>query len=209
MKFKLRIFSLITVIMLCLLTTGCLTKKYIERNQYLLNINVPKSTEHVSTKSPLFLYPIVVRAPFNQLSFLYRVSSDHYLTDYYNGFLISPGEQLYPVLKKFLINKGYFNLVNQTLDPNKIIRLRVEVTELYADYRDRKNPKALTSVNFFLSRNYQGREIILLDKTFSLAMPLRAKNTESLLAAWNNSFEILFLRGIHKINVLQKAWQFN
>lgn len=189
---------LLSIIVLCLLTTGCLTKKYIQHNQYLLNIKAPAATKLHTKKSTLFVYPIVIRAPFDQLNFLYRINNNQYLTDYYNGFLTSPTQLLYPILMKYLKSEG-INVVTSMYAGNVDKKLQVEITELYADYRDRAHPTSRTSVNFLVTKQTTGKETILLDKSFALSLPLREKSTANLLRAWEQSFRILFSQGVNRV----------
>ena len=168
--------KLICLSIFCSLLSGCISmNKYIEKKQYLFNLPTLPTSNHRASAQNLSVHPITISAPFDQNYFIYRISANQYLTDYYHSFLVSPARQLNPVLIDYLKKIG--------ITGHK--ELSVKITELYADYRDRQNPKAVVTLNFVLSMEKNKKNIPLLDKTFRSAIPLKAKDSDSLVNAWS------------------------
>ncbi|OGT06183.1 MAG: hypothetical protein A2X78_02235 [Gammaproteobacteria bacterium GWE2_37_16] len=141
-------------------------------------------------KQDILVQPITALAAFDQNYFLYRVGKNQYLIDYYNGFLISVTRQLDSVLVSYLKHSGFRNISVVQDSSVSLNELRVQITDLYADYRDRAHPRAVTALHFIFTTKKDGKTIVLLDRTFHSAIPLKAKNTDSLLAAWSHGLQI-------------------
>ena len=166
--------KLVLVFLVCWLLAGCVSSKYIGRKQHLLDISTKKAGQ--ICKQKLYIDRVEALAPFNQLNFLYRVSSTRYLIDYYNGFLISPAEQL-----DSIFDTRYGGLKGGLDSKN---RLQIKLTELYADYRNRNKPRGVVALQFILMGSTDdNKNKVLLNKIFREIRPLQAKNTENLLKA--------------------------
>jgi len=201
--FKCMLRLLITCL-LCLTIVGCISTKYVEHNQYLLNIKTLPEKKAVQGRSLLYVEHVAAIAPFDQLDFLYRIKSGQYLTDYYHGFLVSPTEQLKPVLTNYLKALGKFDLDTAELSllttPNK---LQVQVVEFYADYRDNIHPRAVISLRFILTKLENDKFVVLFDKVLNAKVALKEKNTNSLLSAWNAGLRDILRRGIEALNLVK------
>ncbi len=190
---------------LCWFLVGCVSTKYVERKQYLLDVpkNLTKKATVISECSILVEHVSAV-TPFNRLDFLYRIESGRYLIDYYNGFLASPGEQLDSILRNYL--RAYsgcsLEFTNVAASSNT---LQVKLTELYADYRKREKPQAVIALQFYLTTMVENKSVVLLDKVFRASVPLNAKNTASLLAAWNKGLNDVLRQGSQTLRLILKG----
>lgn len=175
-----------------LLLVGCFANKAVEKRQYLLHVAqvedaTTKSQKVARKKIALFIAPVSVDIPFSQQNLIYRTSSNRYLVDYYNLFLIPPAQQMDNLLTKYLSAMGKFKIVTQE---NRGIKLRVKVLELYADYRDRNHPQAVIALRVSAARSQKnGAGVILFDKILQEAIPLRVKSVDNLFVAWDCGLE--------------------
>ncbi|MBU0744198.1 MAG: hypothetical protein KKE11_02350 [Gammaproteobacteria bacterium] len=181
----------------CLLV-GCIStnSKYVERKQYLLDLpgNLAKKAT-ASSDCSILLDQVDAVAPFDKLDFLYRTNSDRYLIDYYNGFLVLPSEQLDTILGPYLRVYGGFNInITEDIEGSQN-RLKVKLTELYADYRNRNAPQAVIGVQFILSKLIEGKTVVVVDKVFRKSVALSGKNTDSLLSGWNKGLKEILMQG--------------
>lgn len=180
----------------CLSLTGCLSSKYVEQKQYLLAAKAPTRTQQFHQKSSLYLNHVIAVAPFDQLNFLYRIDKYQYLTDYYNAFLVPPAEQLETMLISHLKTASKFTIQKNALPTANILSVRL--TEFYADYRDKQRPQAIISALFTLSGpNDSG---VICEKMFTQAVTLPAKNTASLLSAWNMGLQNILTNATTALN---------
>lgn len=199
------ITRLLIIGLFCLMATSCISTKYIQQQHYLLDVKTLPEKKEMVYNSTVFIDNITALAPFDQLDFLYRIKSGRYLTDYYNGFMVLPVEQIKPMLMNYLKALGKFNLdITRSLTiPNK---LKIQLIELYADYRDNNHPQAVIAMRFTLSRSLQNNTVILLDKILYGRVTLKEKNTVSLISSWNIGLQDVLKRGVAVLNeVLSKA----
>jgi hypothetical protein len=200
MRFK-YMLQLIVCCSLCLATIGCISAKYIEQKQYLLNIKALPEKKIASDKCLVFVDHVTAITPFDQLDFLYRIKSGQYLTDYYNVFLVSPTEQLNQVFINYLKALGDFN-IDTTASLTAQNKLQLQIMEFYADYRDRDHPQAVIALHFILTRLVDGDSVILFDKVLYAKVALKEKDTSSLLVAWNLGLQDVLRRGIRALNAV-------
>lgn len=178
----------------CVALTGCVSNKYVDRYEYVLQMP-EKSKKVVATSKScsVFVNHVVATAPFDQLDFLYRVSPKQYLVDYYHSFLSDPTTQLDEILITNLRDKVDLNLY-VTEESSYKNRLQLKLTELYADYRIRNNPRAVIAMHLILTTQVKNKTVILFDQVLKESVELRAKNTESLLNGWNIGIQEIIMR---------------
>ncbi|MDR1057322.1 MAG: hypothetical protein LBL17_01975 [Coxiellaceae bacterium] len=193
MNYKMLWLRFILAYLICSLLAGCVSTKYVEHKQYLLDVPAVQTGKKAQRSYTIFVNRVEAIAPFDQLDFLYRVKSGYYLSDYYHGFLVPPSEQLDEIVSAYFRTHG----IELTASQN---RLNIKLTEFYADYRDRNNPKAVITMRFILSKLIDNKVVILVDKTLRSAITLKAKNTENLLYGWNKGIKDIMERLVQVLN---------
>ena len=183
----------ISVILCSLCLTACLRMSYQPRGEYLLNQNCPSFQNHSSKfKGVTLIEKTVVQSPFSGNNFIYRTDNENYLVDYYNLFLAPPAEQISPQINRCLAQAKLFD---QTVDSAGITKpnywLNTNLSEMYADYRDRSIPKAVLTIQFELYQESiePNKTIKIFNKTYHEAIPLQKKNSESLVDACNEGLQ--------------------
>jgi|GEM_PF-3541469 len=271
--------SAITII--SFIICGCMSSianKQVTKQQYLLHLTNPNksfpelssskiapttkvtnATKKTRANYSILIAPIDIAAPFDQQNFIYRVSTNQYLVDYYNSFMLAPARQLDSLLVNYLqttkkfksivlqkeqqsfntaTNTSANNAIDATSKMTKKIILKIKILELYADYRDRNHPQAVVTLRINLikqlaqrgkkvqnttkpetaaqimhrthekndaallsassltynqsSKSADIKQSLLIDKTLQVAIPLKVKNTDNLLTAWEECFKVLF-----------------
>jgi hypothetical protein len=186
-----------TLLMLCLTAiggvflSGCLATKYIERNQYLLNIPTPPTNHNRYTKPVVIINQVTATGIADQLSFLYHKGNNQYITDYYHSFIIAPSQQLLSAITLYCQTYGHFYPVTSAVFNATNLNLQPKLLNLYADYSTNTKPQGVVSLNFLLTNRVNTGTTILLDKTYSSNIPLTTKTTEALLEAWNKGLQII------------------
>lgn len=177
-----KLLMLICVICSIGLISSCVSVKHVERKQYLLNVKT-KEIPHTPSKAfDLEIYQTTAIAPFDQLSFLYRISDTQYTTDYYHSFITSPTQQLTQLFANYLYATQH---IKQLPAKSHDYKVYSKLTKLYADYRDRNHPKATVAMHILLVKKSASAQKVLLSKNFQVDVPINEKNSESLLNAWN------------------------
>lgn len=162
----------------------------------MLSVRTPKKITSYPVKQNLFVHSTAAIPQFSNVNFVYRTSKINYLTDYYNEFFTLPTNLINQAITKYLSSTNIFRFVTNEDHPIRIkYLLKSEITELYADYRNRNCPKAVMKIQFNLFRtNPSGRTTMILNKTLSAAALLQHKDSKSLVNAWNVDLEIILQR---------------
>lgn len=178
------------IISACLLLTSCISVKYPDRTQYMLNAAKPQPVYRIPSKNTLTIYNITSAQQFSSLAFVYRTSDINYTRDYYNIFFNSPSDQIQDQMVKYLAATNLFQHVTDEINIfHTTYSLRSKVIELYADYRDSNQPKAVMTIKFMVFRGTKSK--IVLAKTITSSAPLATKSTRALVEAWNNDLAII------------------
>jgi len=194
MKLKLIYIVLLLPYFMC---SGCLPSvQYPTINKYMLDIKAPKRILTKRSRKNLMVRYTTVIPQFANLNFVYRTSKIQYLTDHYNEFYTIPGTLINQAIVKYLTATKLFHFITNDNRPiyTKYL-LTSKVTELYADYRVRNQPKAVMTIQFSLFKiNHPDRNLVLLNKTFTATSPLQQKNSQNLVNAWNKDLEMILRR---------------
>jgi ABC-type uncharacterized transport system auxiliary subunit len=180
-------------VLVCISSVGCISAKKFTPNQYQLEIPKPFGVRHKTASKVLEINNVTIVPQFASLGFVYRTSELSYLTDYYNTFFTPQAAQINKIMIDYLRDKNIFSYVANDAGQLKInYILYPQITALYADYRNSKRPLGVIAIDFVLfSANKSNRP--LLHKQYSVQTPLAAKNSESLVKAWNKGLQkILF-----------------
>ncbi len=178
------------IISTCLLLTSCISVKYPDRTQYMLNAAKPQPVYRIPSKNTLTIYNVTSAQQFSSLAFVYRTSDINYTRDYYNIFFNSPSDQIQDQMVKYLAATNLFQHVTDEINIlHTTYSLHSKVIELYADYRDSNQPKAVMTIKFMVFRGTKSK--IVLAKTITSSAPLATKSTRALVEAWNNDLAII------------------
>jgi len=187
MKLKRLLWFCSLVIMICWSCISCISTSYPKRTQYMLNINT-KALKPIYKTTPtkiLLINNVTIVPQFAGISFVYRLSDIHYTKDYYHIFFNAPAQQIEELMVKYLQTTHLFNYVSDDVNlATPTYSLQARIIELYADYRNSNNPKGVITIRFTLLHSGKKRQL-LLHRTFSEAIPLQAKDSISLVEAWN------------------------
>lgn len=201
MKYTHRILQIIICCGLSIAIAGCFSSTYVKRNQYLLNPQTFSIKQTKTHKYSVIVNSVSVTAPFNQLSFIYRVSDHQYLTDYYHTFATPLSQQFDSLLLNYSYSLGNFTPITIYNElSNADYKLQPTITYFYADYRDRDHPRAVVALNLKLFKHEDKQIKMLMNKTFIAHIPIKVKDTENLLAAWQQGLENVTFQGIRDLN---------
>lgn len=170
---------------LSLILTGCLSKPALVTRKFALQ--TPAMTGSVAGKGTgtLLVSPVEVSPSFASQPLVYRIGPNEYETDPYAGFLVPPADSLTSPIRACLANSGLFSNVvgpDSLLKPDKV--LQVQVTELYGDFRDARQPTAVLALRVVFA-NYGGD--VLLQKEYSRHLTIPKNTAAALVAGWNQA----------------------
>jgi len=169
-------------IVIAAVTTGCVpSQEYPAREFFGVDPGRPEPAA-ASRDVVLRVSPVRVASPFATQKFTYRSDADAYQTDYYYGFVDSPDRLLTASLTEWLASGGVCRaVIDIGSEAQEDIRLETSVVELYGDYRDPKQPRAVLAVRFLLLQRQRHATRVLSEHRSDIAIPL-PDNTPATLA---------------------------
>ncbi|MFO7595338.1 MAG: ABC-type transport auxiliary lipoprotein family protein [Desulfocurvibacter africanus] len=174
---------------------GALQQDPEPKSYYVLEAKQPEQPlSEPALKGTLLVRDIRVAPPFNTRSLTYRSGPSEYAADYYHLYLAQPGDLVTQQVRTWLGQSGLFrNVALPGSGLNADFILEGLVTELYGDFRDDKNAKAVVAAQFFLlDERGAGREIVL-SRSYRWETPLSERTPEGLMAAMNQAFSDVLL----------------
>jgi ABC-type uncharacterized transport system auxiliary subunit len=177
---------------------GCvnLSTKSAPQNNYSLSALAPPNVSYNKSKAEniLEIYPPQIAPQFAGSNFVYRTNELNYTTDYYNVFFGFPAEQIQQNSIKYIQTTKIFKYASDNILPLKTdYILKTNITELYADYRDAKFPKAVISIQYTLI-NAKEQPKIVFSRTLNASIPLTEKSSNALVNGWNEGLQKILKR---------------
>ena len=183
-------------------SAGCLSRQeYPAREFFGVDPGRPEAAA-TSRDVVLRVLPVRVASPFATQKFTYRIAADTYRTDYYYGYVDVPDRLLTAGLTEWLAAGGIARaVIDAASEAREDIVLETRVVELYGDYRDLKQPRAVLAVRFLLLNRQNNATQVLAEHRADITVPLQ-DNTPAALAkglgeAWRRAlteFTARFLR---------------
>jgi cholesterol transport system auxiliary component len=123
---------------------------------------------------------------FGRRNLVYRMSETEFESDYYNLFLVDPGELITQETRKWLLQANLFDAVPP---PGSRLRpaytLDGQVLEMYGDL-SRGPVAAVLSLQFFMTHEPLGPTEVLLQKRYQRRVPLDERSPAGLVRAYND-----------------------
>jgi ABC-type uncharacterized transport system auxiliary subunit len=174
-----------SIILFAFFLSGCFHAKTVTVQTYMLDLSAPKTTRHRIAEHSIYIAQTSILPQFSGTNFVYHTKNDLYLTDYYHRFFIPPAEQIHQAVFNHFAKGSSINVFDGATTHKINYVLQTKVLALYADYQYPANPVAVMSIQFSLY-DLNGKTPALVYKTiFTEKTPLAAKDSDSLMAAWN------------------------
>lgn len=171
--------------------SGCvsiqdITGKTAQPKKFLLKLkpDVKHQQCELHQQTSIKVNPPQVLTQFDQTSFVYRLDDQRYATDYYHQFFINVSDQFRQLMENNLMAacwRVFKPGVNYMQRPQ--YQLSSQVNAMYADYRDKDNPKAVLKLRYYLVND--DKQNVVFDKTYQQTQSLKQADSQSLLNAWN------------------------
>lgn len=187
MKFFLYYLPLISVFTL----SACQSHKAAPKIEtFSLTPSLEIKSSHQLNNPIIRLMPASIAPEFSSSFFIYRVSNTEYLTDPYRRFLTSPKLEINQYLEKELslhYKKG--SIISLDNLENEDFILQEKITAIYADYREKGKPKAVTSIQFTLYEMKEGKMNQIFSKEITKETEIQANDSTSLLNGYKENIE--------------------
>ena len=173
--------------------------KYIERNYFLLKTeSVAKKPDQSKSDFTVKILRMHVAADFRGTQFTYKVGPNQYMSDYYNCFYVSPSENIQELVRRWFSNNGYFQYALEDVTMVKTdFMVQPYLMEIYGDYNDVNNPKAIIVMAFAFLDNRGQKPELLFYKDYLVKKDIPNKGANDLVDGWNQAIEEI-LSNFHK-----------
>jgi cholesterol transport system auxiliary component len=182
-----------TLLAASFLFSGCVSieRSYPDKRYFLLEISSKATPQDPADSGILQISSAHVSPRYADRNFVYRRSDTRFESDFYNQFLISPGELVTEELRRELSKAGIFKFVVGSanfLAPTHT--METIVNTLYGDFRQLEAPKAVIEIEFFLTQEASPSGIVF-HKLYQRIVPVQERNPEALVKGWNQGFEAI------------------
>ncbi len=173
------------VALLAVTGAGCLARQFPDKLRFNLAVERPGPALD-STAETVRLRRVRIAPMFDSKSFVYRMTDNRYVEDFYNEFFVTPDEVVERASYAWLAASGLFTAVLAPNDPGAPRWvLDTDVSELYGDLRDSVQPRAVLAVSFTLLEETGARGPVQFRKTYTASEPIAALSPEALVSGWD------------------------
>jgi cholesterol transport system auxiliary component len=174
-----------------ILLSGCVSRPALVKQSFAFPI--PPLASNVSTNASrvLEIRQLRVAAPYDSQPFTYRTGAYSYELDPYAQFLVPPAQALEAPLQGYFENTGLFREIDtQGGPPSPDLIVRVLVTDLYGDFRNKAAPQAVLRMrfSFFAAKNGLPGNL-LLQKDYEQRVPFKVRTAAALMGGWNEALK--------------------
>ncbi|MCD4721112.1 MAG: hypothetical protein K8S13_14830 [Desulfobacula sp.] len=167
---------------------GCagLKKEPIEKKYFDLNINLPASNQNsISQGTALLVKEFFINSTFDSHSFVYRVGKNEYVTDYYNEFVSYPARLVTEKIEENLYASSLFTPALTNIKQDIDFRLSGKITNLYGDFQDTNDPKAIIEIRMALEKRVDKTFQVISEKTYRSEENISTHAPAHLVSGWN------------------------
>jgi len=195
----------VAIFALALLLSGCMSRKYVERRSYALEISRDQVASSSETEAVLRVRNFRVSPRYEGKRLVYRSEDGSYESDFYNEFLTSPDTMITEEVRQWLAGSGLFQQVvdfSGQIEPTHI--LEGTVTDLYGDFSEGSQPRAALQMEFFLIQEVSGRSRVVFQKRYRKEAALKTDSPEAVVQGWNQALTYIladFERDLREIDL--------
>jgi uncharacterized lipoprotein YmbA len=186
------IVVLATAVLLLAAGCGSLSKPYPDKSLHALGIADPPTPASPPIKSAVRVNNVHIAQPFDGSCFVYKVGESKFVTDYYSGFVATPGSLVSASLANWMAKAGIFTTV-LTADNSAEYQVLLEtnVSAMYGDFQPGHPPRAVVEARFFVINEASGKFDVIFDKIYRQSEEIDPKlsRPDALVKAWNDAWQ--------------------
>lgn len=176
---------------LCLSLASCsLRQPAVVTQDYALKLPAPAAGP-AGTRD-ITVLPLTSAPTASGQMLLYRTSDVRYESDFYNRFLAPPAQVLTSELRQWLTASKAGVVRNPGSPLPSDLTIQPRLTELYADYRDIKNPQAVIGMEIILIGRTDTGNQQLFRRTYRRSVPMKAVSPSAAVEGWGKGAGQIF-----------------
>jgi cholesterol transport system auxiliary component len=194
---------------LCLVNGCSLKRQAPVKHAFIVEARRPKDANSPNSSATLRVRSLVVAPQFDTRQFVYRNTALNFESDFYHEFLVTPRALFTTQVRLWLDASGLFRAV---LDPMSKVEathsLEGNITDLYADFKDKTAPKSVLAVQFILTNDEGMSPQIVFYRNYRQEVPVERRDAEGLARGWSEALAHIltaFEQDLAKINPRARA----
>lgn len=176
-----------------LVLSGCARPVSANTRFYMLQTPRQAAPAAREGKAVLAVPRFTIDAAYANRGLVYRLAEHRYESDAYNEFLVSPTVMITERTRDWLAQSGLFSQVlgsGSGAEPTH--RIEANITALYGDFRDKRAPKAVMEIRFFLLRIEGGADpVIVMARPYAATADVATAGPEGLVAGLDHCLQTI------------------
>ncbi len=186
------VFTAVVLPACLVLLAGCLSRPAL--NTQTFSFDLPAVAATNADAPVLGIKTVTVAAPFADRALVYRTGEFNYERDPYAQFLDFPERELMASVRAGLCSQGDFSsavMAGAALAPD--IMVEVNVSQLFGDFREQDNSKAILRAQFIFYQATNGIAArAILKQEYARSIPIGKPTAAALMAGWNQALDEIF-----------------
>lgn len=187
---KMRFLFLLSAVVSLSLSACSLRQPAVVTQDYALKLPAPV-VGPVGTRD-IAVLPFMAAPTASGQMLLYRTSDVRYESDFYNRFLAPPAQVLTNELRQWLAGAKAGTVRNPGSPLPSDLTVQPRLNELYADYRDVNNPRAVVGMDIVLIGRTDGGNQQLFRRTYRREVPMKAISPTAAVEGWGKGAGQIF-----------------
>lgn len=167
-----------------------LERSYPDKHYFVLDVGSKWQPSTRTVRAVLAVSDVRVSRRYQSQSFTYRLSETRYESDFYNQFLIAPGDLITEEVRRALAQSRLFkDVIGSSIDVTPNYKLQGVVNSLYGDFADVNAPRAVIEIQFFLTKKTPTGEAVVMAKRYMKSVPVSVRSPDALVQGWDTALE--------------------
>ncbi len=167
---------------------GCVQfqQGYPDIRTYSLEVNEPKHVTSAASPVAVHLKAFGATSQCQDRFFVYRTGAMLYESDFYNQLAASPARMIEDLTQNYLQGSPVVRFVLKSgFASHAHYEIQGQVIEMYGDYRQAKEPKAVLVLEFTVSDVSGEKTQVLWQKRYQQSIPIKRPVPEALAEGWS------------------------
>ncbi|NLZ07351.1 MAG: hypothetical protein GXY19_19455 [Phycisphaerae bacterium] len=176
-----------------LVLSGCARPVSANSRFYMLQAPRPVAPAVREGKAVLAVPRCTIDAAYANRGLVYRLDEHRYESDAYNEFLVSPTVMITERTRDWLAQSGLFaQVLGSGSGAEPTHRMEANIAAVYGDFRDKRAPKAVMEIRFFLLRIEGGADpVIVMAKSYAATADVATAGPEGLVAGLDRCLQTI------------------
>jgi cholesterol transport system auxiliary component len=182
-NYKILLFGFLIIAFLQIQCVGSLSKEYPQKRYYLITADKTQFGKLNKKFHYVRVNKFKISSIYEGKSFVYKQTDVSFDSDYYNEFLVFPVSNITEIFNQWVPEVELGTIPPNIFENEKLHFLSGQVSSLFGDFTDTKNPKAILEIDIYIQRASDSG--IIFKKKYKQTTKLEKPQAEDLVKGWN------------------------